>query len=248
MSIVAFGQNKNERKFDLEIFDYLNKITDQEYTSVEAYLINSKPFSKWDMRPLESKEVKALDSIYTSSQIPNFIWGAFSDKYKISIEEAMAKANTFLGEGAKNQDNLTNHFKLNIEKFDKLSSLILTSTNKIFLNQKNLQRIDTIFKENNLYWGYIIPKGSPYPISPETKKEHIKFSKQQDQILNLLNELNIYSAVKTTKGIFYLVDGFTDNSYGFYFNEKGHIEEDHLLFEIMKSEKIADNYFYYIAN
>ncbi|SFN01027.1 hypothetical protein SAMN05421594_0341 [Chryseobacterium oleae] len=73
ISIGISGQNNTERKFDLEIFDYLNKAIDENSTSLENYLINSKPFSKWDMRPLVVKEVKALDSVYTSSQIPNFI-------------------------------------------------------------------------------------------------------------------------------------------------------------------------------
>ncbi|MFP3591200.1 hypothetical protein [Chryseobacterium sp. SIMBA_038] len=249
ISIITLGQKNTERKFDLEIFEYLNKITDQQATSLEVYLINSKPFSKWDMRPLVVKEVKALDSVYSSSQIPNFIWGSFSNKYGLSQEEGMDKANKFLEEGIQNQNKLSDYFKLNNKNFNDLSNLILKSSDKIFLNQKTIQRVDNIFKENNLYWSYIIPKGSPYPISPEIKIENnLKFSKQQNQILAILNELNIYSAVKTSKGIFYLVDGFTDNSYGFYFNPKNQMEEDHLLFEIMKSDKIIDNYFYYIAN
>lgn len=249
ISIIALGQKNTERKFDLEIFEYLNKITDQQATSLETYLINSKPFSKWDMRPLVAKEVKALDSVYSSSQIPNFIWGAFSNKYGLSQEEGTDKANKFLDNGIQNQNKLIDYFKLNNKSFNNLSNLIIKSSDKIFINQKTIQRADNIFKENNIYWSYIIPEGSPYPISSEIKIENnLKFSKQQNQILTLLNDLNIYSAVKTSKGIFYLVDGFTDNSYGFYFNPKNQIEEDHLLFEIMKSEKITDNYFYYIAN
>ncbi|PIF46337.1 hypothetical protein CLU96_3367 [Chryseobacterium sp. 52] len=249
LSIITLGQENTERKFDLEIFEYLNQTTDKESTSLETYLINSKPFSKWDMRPLVAKEVKALDSVYTSSQIPNFIWGAFSRKYKISKEESMDKANHFLSEGIQNQKKLHDYFNLNNTSFHTLSDLILKSSGKIFLNQKTIQRVDHLFKENNLYWSYLIPKDSPYPISSETKIENnFKFSKQQNQILTLLNELNIYCAVKTSKGIFYLADGFTDNSYGFYFNPKNQMEEDHLLFNIMKSAKIADHYFYYVAN
>ena len=249
ISIGISGQNNTERKFDIEIFDYLNKTIDENSTSLENYLINSKPFSKWDMRPLVVKEVKALDSIYTSSQIPNFIWGAFSTKYEIPEKESMDKPNTFLNEGLQNQTKLYDYFKLNNKKFNILSTLILKASGQIFLNQKTIQRVDHLFKENNLYWSYIIPKGSPYPISSETKIENdLTFSKQQIQILNLLGELNIYCAFKTSEGIFYLADGFTDNSYGFYFNSKNHMEKNHLLFEIMKSEQITDSYFYYIAN
>jgi hypothetical protein len=233
----------------LEIFEYLNKCTDKDSISLETYLINSKPFSKWDIRPLEIKEVKALDSVYSSSQIPNFIWGAFSSKYGLPEEDAMNKPNKFLDEGIQNQNKLNDYFKLHNKSFEKLSNMILKSSNKIFLNQKTIQRIDNIFKESNLYWSYLIPKDSPYPISSETKIESsLKFSNPQNQILMLLAELKIYCAVKTSKGIFYLVDGFTDNSYGFYFNPKNEMEKNHLLFNIMKSEKITDNYFYYVAN
>lgn len=75
-----------------------------------------------------------------------------------------------------------------------------------------------------------------------------KFSKEQIRILELIKELEIYAAYKTTKGIFYLADGLTDNSYGFYFNSKGNMETDNFLFRIRKSEKINENYFYYTAN
>ncbi|KFF24889.1 hypothetical protein [Chryseobacterium vrystaatense] len=248
-SILASGQKNIEKKFDIEIFEYLSNTIDKESTSLEEFLVNSKPFSKWDMRPLATKKVEALDSIYTSSQIPNFIWGAFSTKYGLSEEESMSKPNKFLNEGVQNKSKLNDHFKLNIKNFNNLSHLIMESSDKIFLNQNTIQKIDAVFKENNIYWSYIIPKYSPYPISSKTKiKTNFKFSQQQNQILKLLNELNIYCAVKTSKGIFYLVDGFTDNSYGFYFNPKNQMEEDNLLFEIMKSEKIVDNYFYYVAN
>ncbi|KXH84728.1 hypothetical protein [Chryseobacterium kwangjuense] len=248
ISILTSGQ-KTERKFDMEIFDYLNKTTDKESTPLETYLINTKPFSKWDLRPLETKEVIALDSVYTSSQIPNFIWGAFSVKYGLPEEEAMNKPNKFLDEGVQNKNKLSEYLKLKNKNFNHLSHLIQKSSNTIFLNQKTIQKVDHIFKENNIYWRYIIPKNSPYPISSEIKIDNnLKFSEQQNQILALLNELNIYCAVKTSKGIFYLVDGFTDNSYGYYFNLNNQMEEDHLLFEIVKAEKITNNYFYYVAN
>lgn len=247
ISIFSFAQN--QKKFDLEIFEYLVNTTEKESTSLETFINNSKPFSKWDIRPLKAKEVQALDSIYTSSQIPNFIWGAFSGKYNLSEQEGLNKPNDFLDQGIKNQTKSDEYLKSNIKNFNELSEYILKSNNSIYLNQKNIQRIDKVFKEKDHFWSYIIPEGSPFPISPEFKTENkFQFSKQQTKILTLLNDLNIYCAVKTDKGIFYLIDGFTDNSYGFYYNKDNVMEGDHILFEIMKSEKIIDNYFYYIAN
>lgn len=58
------------------------------------------------------------------------------------------------------------------------------------------------------------------------------FSKKQVSVLNMLKALHVYAAIKTTKGIFYLADGLTDNH----------------LFEIVATEKINENFYYYIAN
>jgi hypothetical protein len=125
----------------------------------------------------------------------------------------------------------------------------MTTKSEIFLYQNNLQRIDNLFKESDKYWRYDLPSDSPFPISSNIKIDiKDKFTEKEIKVINLLKELKIYSAFKTQKGIFYLVDGFTDNSYGFYFNKEGKIERDSFLFQIIKEEKINNNYYYYVAN
>jgi hypothetical protein len=55
LSISLFSQeylNKTE-KFDLELFKYLDSITVENKIPIETYLKNSKPFSKWDIRPVK---------------------------------------------------------------------------------------------------------------------------------------------------------------------------------------------------
>ena len=251
ISNYSFGQevpNKTE-KFDSQIFEYLSQTIERDSVSLETFLEYSKPFSKWDVRPLKYEKVFAMENVHSASEIPNFFWGGFSDYYKLSIEEAMKKPNVFLNTGSQKQNELADYLKTNSKKFEKLSKLILKSSNKIFLNQKSIQRIDEIFNENNVYWKYVIPNKSPFPISNKTENiKNYKFTSEQKNILESLIELNIYSAIKTESGIFYLVDGFTDNSYGFYFSSKEKMEEDNFLFEIMKYDKINNNYFYYIAN
>ena len=94
-----------------------------------------------------------------------------------------------------------------------------------------MQRIDNLYKEEKKFWYYIIPKNSPFPISIESKIEKkIKFNSEQEKILKLMKEVNIYSLVKTNKGIFFLLDGFTDNSYGYYFSKNTIMEIDNLTF------------------
>jgi hypothetical protein len=248
---IGFGQEfpEKDKKYDFNIFESIDKLTDKESTSLETFLINTKPFSKWDMRPIKRETVWAIDTIHKSSEVPNFIWGAFANKYKLQQKEAMKMPNQFLDKGVREQTLIVNYLDGNLKKFDELSNLIMESKNEIFLHQNNLQRIDNLFKENDQYWKYDLPSDSPFPISDNIKKDiKDKFTEKQVKLLNSLRDLKIYSAFKTKKGIFYLVDGFTDNSYGFYFSKQGEMEKDSFLFQIMKQEKINKNYYYYVAN
>ncbi|WP_379969020.1 hypothetical protein [Epilithonimonas sp. UC225_85] len=127
LSNYGFGQeipNKTE-KFDAQIFEYLSQTIEKDSIYLETFLECSKPFSKWDIRPLKFEKVYAMDKVHSASEIPNFFWGAFSNYYKLSIEEAMRKPNVFLNTGSQKQDELTDYLKTNSKKFDKLSNLIL---------------------------------------------------------------------------------------------------------------------------
>ncbi len=248
---LSFGQNFDykDKQYDLKIFESLDEKIDLEKTSLETFVLNTKPFSKWDIRPLKNEKVWSMDTTYTASEVPNFIWGAFSQKYNLSSKEAMNKPNAFLNKGILEKNEFCEFLKINKQKIDKLTNLILKSNVSIYLNQNNLQRVDNLYKENELYWNYLIENDSPFPISPTILiNKTDKFSKEQEEILSSLNELKIYSAIKTEKGIFYLIDGFTDNSYGFYYSLNNAMETDNFLFQIMKTKKIDNNYFYYIAN
>ncbi|KFF16054.1 hypothetical protein [Flavobacterium hydatis] len=248
---ICFSQEfpEKEKKYDVDIYEFLMKSVEKDSVSFETFLINSKPFSKWDIRPLKREQVWALDTFYNANQVPNFIFGAFSNKYNIAQKTAMNMPNQFLAKGHDKKDFLENYLKENLKKFKKLTTLISANKSEIFTFYERIQRVDNLYKEKELYWRYIIPIDSPFPLSNKIESDvNDGFSKEQIKILDLLQELNIYSAVKTKKGIFYLVDGLTDNSYGFYFNSKEEMETDNFLFQIQRFEKINDNFFYYIAN
>ncbi|MCD1118677.1 hypothetical protein [Chryseobacterium turcicum] len=248
---IIFSQeflNKNEN-FDLKIFRHLDSLTTVKEISIEEYLRFSKPFSKWDIRPLKHEKVWSLDSVRTSSEISNFFWGGFSQHYKFSDIEAGAKPNEFLKKGWLEKTSNIEFLNKNINKFKELASAVQKNNNLIFLNQNSLQRVDNLYKENSKYWNYIISNKSPFPISTKINIEKkIKFNREQEKILNLMKEINIYSLVKTNKGVFFLKDGFTDNSYGYYFSSSKKMEQDNHLFEIMDFVYINDEFYYYIAN
>ncbi|WP_271768090.1 hypothetical protein [Aquimarina algiphila] len=237
------------KEYDLKIFNYLIEKTKTDSTPLDKYLEFSKPFSKWDIRPLNINKVWAIDTIHSASTIPNFIWGSFSKKYNLTESQASNKPNVFLKKGTNRKKENSEFLNKKLKKFEKLTKSLIESSNQIFLNQKSILRIDDIYKEN-YYWTYIIPKDSPFPISNKTKILSDKeFSKKQKNILKLLSELKIYAAYKTDKGgLYLLIDGFTDNSYGFYFNSDGIMEINNDLFQIMTHEQLNSNFFYYVAN
>lgn len=251
LSATLFSQeylNKSE-KYDLVMFQYLDSLTVANKTPIDEYLKFSKPFSKWDIRPVKFDKIWALDSIRTSSEISNFFWGGFSQHYELTQKEAGDKPNQFLSQGQIDEESNINFLNKNVDKFKTLSSLVLKGKNSIYLNQISLQRIDNLYKENDNYWSYSIPKNSPFPISSKIIREkESKYNSQQEKILDLMKQINIYAMVRTEKGIFFLLDGFTDNSYGYYFSKSKEIEMDNHLFEIMISKNINDGFFYYVAN
>jgi len=251
LSFSAFSQeypNKTE-KYDLELFNYLDSITVENNVPAERYLEFSKPFSKWDIRPVKYEKIYALDSVRTSSEVSNFFWGGFSQRYKFTLEETGNKPNQFLKQGMMDENSNIQFLKTHLSQFKTLVSLIGKSKNLIYLNQDSLQRVDAVFKENDRYWSYIIPTKSPFPISKKIKTyTNYQFSPLQKQILEEMKNVNIYSVIKTNLGIFFLLDGFTDNSYGYYFSNSQMMENNNHLFEIMVSQKIEDGFFYYIAN
>lgn len=251
VSTLIFSQeylNKKEN-FDLSIFRYIDSLTSVNKVPVEEYLKFSKPFSKWDIRPIKHEKIWSLDSIRTSSEITNFFWGGFSQQYQFSEKEAGAKPNQFLTTAQLQSSSNVKFLNENLSKFELLALAVQKNNNIIYLNQNSLQRVDHSYKENNKYWNYVIPEKSPFPISTQINIEKKnKFSKEQEKILKLMEEINIYSIVKTKKGIFFLKDGFTDNSYGYYFSSNKAMEQNNHLFEIMDFVNINDEFYYYIAN
>jgi hypothetical protein len=161
----------------------------------------------------------------------------------------MNKPNEYLSNWVSEEEKSKTFFSKNQNQFNSLIDLVLKESNQIFLNQNILKRVDNLYLENGKYWRYIIDKESPFPISDKTEiVEKTSFNNSQEIVLNKMSELHIYSIFKSKKGLFILLDGFTDNSYGFYYSENRKLEENNPLFKIMKFSRINENFYFYIAN
>lgn len=240
--------NQNE-KFDEDILFYIQNLIEKEEVGFIEYMEYSKPFSKWDMRPIEDEKVWFFGELETSSGVPNFFYGIFGNMYGFELSVLKKMTNDFLNFGVSGKQVNINYAKATSENFIKLAKMILESKESIFVQQDSLKRVGNIFYEKDEYWKYKILETSPFPMSNDIEKsKKMKFNKEDNEILEEMEALRIYAVKRSDKGVFLLLDGFTDNSYGYYYSENGELETDNHLFDIMFSEKIENNLYYFVAN
>jgi len=247
-SLSAQDDSYKHNEYDKKIFMYQMKQVQIEKIDKPSYLENTKPFSKWDPRPLNDSLVWVMNKLQPISRIPNFFWGTFSNYYGESIKKAQALPNIFLKKAHKEETRLRQHYRDNDELFADLTNALIKSKHSVFLNLNGLKRVDSLYHEKSGYWEYVIAKDSPFPLSDSISTDISKqFSQSDSTIFDLIEKLGVYSVYKDDDVIFYLVDGVLDNSYGFAYQRgtRG-IKSDH-LFDISKATEIRDGYFFYVA-
>lgn len=247
---VLFAQDDTykDKEYDKMIFMFQMEQVQQASIDKTTYLNYTKPFSKWDPRPLKDSLVWVMNEKQPASRIPNFFWGTFSNYYGQSIKQAQALPNTFLKGAYKNESKLIKYFKGNEAKFSKLTDALANSDHSIYLNLNGLQRVDNLYNESGVYWEYMIPENSPFPLSDSLVTNLTENYGESDKaILDLIGELNIYSVFKYNDLIYFLSDGVLDNSYGYvHHSAESKIRSNH-LFDISKVTKIKPNYSFYVA-
>ncbi|MCZ4408170.1 hypothetical protein O3Q51_05090 [Cryomorphaceae bacterium 1068] len=236
-------------EYDFQIYDYLVQYVDENEIDKSTYLEFTKPFSKWDTRPVDVSETRIMGEIQQSSIITNYFWGSFSKYYGLTVEEAMALPNTFLSAANSEKHEAVEFAKEHEEDLKKLIKEIKKSPHEVVLSQQSLQRVDSVYFENGQYWQYFISNKSPFPMS--SSQEYIKnyeYTKSAMNILEQMTDLNLY-AIYSRDGLIYLLrDGLLDNSYGYLFTSEEIEKASSHLFKIMYFEQINDDLYYYIAN
>ena len=246
----ALGQDSSyaSKKFDLQIFQYQRTQVEEKKIDKQTYLKHTKPFSKWDPRPLEMPQVWIMGELHAASTVPNFYWGSFADYYGYSLEEAQAVPNIFLRTAYDQEPTLTTFFKKREKAFANLTDQVVRSGKRIYLRQKGLSRIDDLFLEDDTYWRYVVPQDSPFPMSDSVATGvNDEFDAADLSILKSMVQLNIYAIHQNAEAIFFLVDGVLDNSFGYAFQKTDKpIVADH-LFNISRTTTLAPKYVYYVA-
>lgn len=248
---IACAQKDSSKavEYDKHIFEYQFNEVRKHGMSKDEYLRLTKPFSKWDSRPLNDAEVWIMNSLEPSSTVPNLFWGAFARHLGLTPEEAMSLPDQFVKTAFLNKEE---HKRLVIDNSSKIEDLITVvskSNRKIIVTQKQFQRVDNLFWENGALWQFRIPSDSPFPISDTLTQVDASFSELDLEILEHLSELEMHGVYKVEPVIVFIKDGLLDNSYGFIVGGDGaNYEKLGHLFRIKLLEKVRDNIFFYIAN
>jgi hypothetical protein len=238
ISLNAQDSSYKSKQYDKEIFLFQMNMVENERIDKENYLINSKPFSKWDPRPMNDSLVWVMNELQTASIIPNFFWGSFSNYYGLKLKEAQALPSTFLNNAFTQEPEQKEYFKANKGTFTELTNLLLKSKNTVYMKQGKLARVADLYREDQKYWKYVVADDSPFPLSDSISIDVAGSFGDDEAILRLIDKLDIYAIYNYSDGIFFLIDGVLDNSYGFVY-QKSEIEiKSNHLFEITLKKEI----------
>lgn len=249
ITLKGYGQESYiGKEYDKFIFLHQLNVVESKKLPLEKYLEFSKPFSKWESRPLNIEQVWIIDGFDLSSTVPNFIWGSFAKYYDLSVNDAQIKPKIFTSFAYKNKEQFKNDFNKYSNLFEELNLLIDQSDIQILLNQDSLQRVNHLFLENGKYWEYVIPKDSPFPMSDSLINVNGKlFSDKEKKILIAMSELNVYSVYKSKNFTVYLLDGLLDNCYGFIHLNQSDIKDFGHLFRMEIFENVKNSFYFFIS-
>lgn len=242
--------------------DPLDKIIRYQIKTIRAneipltqYLVDTKPYGKWDSRPVTTKEITFDGSTIGARSVPNFIWGVVGNgSYKLPQENLSNTPTEFLNYAWSQRSSLIETGK----KFEKtlldLADKVKATKASIYVNQWSIpstayRRVDEIFFENEKYWSYVKTTNWPHFMSTSVEFVDAKFTAEDEVILSEIKKLGFYCILQTEEHIVFMVDGLLDNSYGYVVGKTKPTDEalGH-LFHICDSEKIGENLYLYTSN
>lgn len=239
-----------------EIRDYqMEKIKSLGISKV-TYLAFTKPYGKWDSRPLAAETVTINGERVPSRGVPNYLWGFIGrGAFALPREEILGYPEYFLQQSYICKPGYITHLRQNTKELLGLVSEIRGSQKSIFVQQAMLKehsydRIDNVFREKGEYWRYIIPPGSPYQMSGETEElTGYNYSAHDTTILTKMKSLKLYCAVKTPAHIVMMSGGMLDNSCGYIYTATRPTPESMgQLYHLQVLEPLGNDFYFYISN
>ena len=254
---VASHSIENDRLSDL--MEYFSTQIDRHDYSMFQYLAFSKPYGKWDVRPLSLASMpdpEGVDSI-PPADVPNFVWGVIAHHdYELPAKTVQSAGSEFVKEGfVHKQRYCKNFYPSRRAAFIGLRQEAEQSSRSIYVQQTELangdgyERVDNIYRQNGIYWHYVVPHDSPFQLSPEidTLKGY-RFSSRDESILKGLSQAGCYCLVKTRGYLVFMTGGLLDKSIGFIWGRprpgRGSLGP---LFHLALLEDLGDSFFFYVS-
>lgn len=239
-----------DKSYDRKAIDYILAEVKKKNLNFDNCLEYTKPFSKWNLQSLTSENVWFYEQSQKASFLPNFLIGVLSKYFNIPLSDVQKMPNTFLQEAVDDKEFYSTAALDSASGYFDLIELVKKCGTVVFLNQDNLQRANDIFYENGVYWKYVIPEDSPFPVSDSvTTNIPQEFSPEVTNVLDKMKSLGIYAIYNDETFIYLLKDGMLDNSFGYYFknNDLDYRKKNH-LFNIISEELLMPRFYYYVTN
>lgn len=239
-----------DKAYEQKAISYILSQVKEKNMTFDDCLKYVKPFSKWDLQSMTSPDVWFYEQPQKASFLPNFLIGVLAKNFNISVPEVQKLPNEFLQNAVDAQEAYIKESLDSASSYFDLIELVKKCGTVVFLNSDNLQRANDIFYENGVYWKYVIPEGSPFPVSDSVTADITQgFSPEVTSVLDKMKSLGIYAIYNDESFIYLLKDGMLDNSYGYYFkNNDIDYQHNNHLFKIMTEETIMPRFYYYVAN
>ncbi|MFC1499323.1 hypothetical protein ACFLS1_12750 [Verrucomicrobiota bacterium] len=251
----TFGCAKKTDHLDNIIRYQKNQIHEKGMTKIQ-YLSMVKPYSIWDSRPQHVPEIQWRGNSVQSRYVPDILWGYVgTTALNLPKEEIFPYPQKFVCDAHRQSFAYIMDANILLEEFQQLVSLVNQSTNNIYVRQDWLKtnaftRINDVFCQDNTYWKYVIPEGSPYPMSPQVHKlKDFSFSLHDQSIFIACEKVGAYCVVKQEDCVIMMRGGMTGTSCGYIWAESeptdtmlGH------LFHLSRVKKINENLYYYVSD
>ena len=248
---------ENERLSDL--IEYFSTEIDEHDYSVFQYLAFSKPYGKWDVRPLHRASLPGPEGndIIEPAEVPKFVWGVIAHHdYDLPPKAAHNVAGEFVKEGfAHRQRYCKNFYPSHRPALIALRLEAEQNSRSMYVQQKELadgegyERVDNMYRQNGIYWRYIVPRESPFEMSPQVDTMRgYQYSSRDESILEGLSQAGCYCMVKINGYLVFMTGGLLDNSIGFIYG-KTRPRPDSLgpLFDLALVEDLGENFYFYVS-